>query len=684
MQEADRMSVTVLPSLALEQIEAIVWSLSAQWHSFDPDLRDRIEALYADFRSRYAAASSAHEQGMVAAAFVAELDALPQVRDAIGERLDAAKGHVRRGDRVEGVDDLLDRIPPWITPLMSAAPPPEPSMALPPAPAPAAAPPAFGGGFDGDDTLGSSVTSAPASPTRGDQAAESVTAATDATPALTRYPNLDCQDQVALNQKLSLFVQLLREATSPTMTAITIVDTGEPAQLPEVEVVLRARGFDIAGGDTRTLPVLRDDDSEERFVLTPRVTGEQQLRVDFYQWGRYIGTVKRNVLVTNAPQAVEIEQPDAPIALTIAASQTVPPPDLELRVELDRHDGRTLYFELHATRDDVSYNHADMGKVTLSATPLDKMQTIYAELTQLARAVPATPDAIAEQQRRLARLGNQLWKELFSPELQASYWQWKDRVRTLQITSDEPWIPWEIVKPFRFDASNVRVDEPFLCEGFQLSRWLCGPGPADRLPVQRVRPVAPSSVNLPSVQAELKYLETINQLRPDLVPDVPYNGVSQVIDLFENGAFSILHFAAHGTFDARQPDNSAITLTGGALRPSDIVALFGGARPRPLIFINACHGARTEFGLTGLGGWADRLVRQAGVAAFVGAAWEVSDTLALQFAQEFYTALLRDGKPIGESFQQARCKIRDAAPSNSTWLAYVLYADPAACVTTVA
>ncbi len=87
-----------------------------------------------------------------------------------------------------------------------------------------------------------------------------------------------------------------------------------------------------------------------------------------------------------------------------------------------------------------------------------------------------------------------------------------------------------------------------------------------------------------------------------------------------------------------------------------------------------------EFSFTGLGGWADRLVKHACVGAFVGAMWEVNDALALQFARRFYTALLQDNATIAEAFRLAREEIRQAAPYNSTWLAYVLYADPEARV----
>ena len=117
-------------------------------------------------------------------------------------------------------------------------------------------------------------------------------------------------------------------------------------------------------------------------------------------------------------------------------------------------------------------------------------------------------------------------------------------------------------------------------------------------------------------------------------------------------------------------------LSDGLLRPSDIQTRFGGKRPRPLIFINACEEAQMEFSFTGLGGWAERLVNSARVGAFAGAMWEINDVLALLFAKTFYTALLQERKTIAQAFQDSREEVRKQDPSNSTWLAYVLYADP--------
>lgn len=53
---------------------------------------------------------------------------------------------------------------------------------------------------------------------------------------------------------------------------------------------------------------------------------------------------------------------------------------------------------------------------------------------------------------------------------------------------------------------------------------------------------------------------------------------------------------------------------------------------------------RQGWSLSQLGGWTDRWVRVCGCGAFVAPLWPVRDSLALEFAKSFYSALL-DGKP---------------------------------------
>ncbi|MEL6496289.1 MAG: CHAT domain-containing protein, partial [Cyanobacteria bacterium J06623_7] len=187
--------------------------------------------------------------------------------------------------------------------------------------------------------------------------------------------------------------------------------------------------------------------------------------------------------------------------------------------------------------------------------------------------------------------------------------------------------------------------------------------------------VAPNNSNLPNVKKELDFLNQLDNLGSQISSVLTIDNGLTLKEYIQNNSFSILHFACHGMFDRNLPNDSAIQLTNDSLRPSDIKIKF--KKVRPLIFINACHGGRVGFSFTNIGGWAKRFVN-ARVGIFIGAMWEVNDELAYQFAETFYTFLLRDNLSIAESFQKSRQAIRKLAPYNSTWLAYSLYADPEA------
>lgn len=624
----------------IDRLEPMLFRLASHLRDFAETVADEVSEAYDSMIDALEKAESDGARGAALISFILRLDALPGARDVIASDLEESRGTITRSGSVAVPASIRDRLPPHLNDLLPAT--------------------ANGGGATRSEP---EMSGAPPP-----DAAEPV--------ALTRFPGLDYPAEVLVGARTSLTVSLYIEAPHAGTESVAIEDTAE--ELPKVELVVRAPGFDIEGTNTHLLEIARYEDSEHRFVLVPREEGEQSIRVDFYQDGRRLSTVRREASVVTAtgesPQPV-VTTDYGPVQFNALGTVT---PDLELCIETSGADARTLLFSLHSHREDVGYHHSRKGSVTLTGSPLDEMQEVYSELSQMAGNRPTSDDDAAMQERRMASLGRGLWERLFSAELKKAYWDFAGKVSSLLITSDEPWIPWEIVKPFRFDDDGQREDMPYLCESFEVARWLSGPGPADQLTIRRVRPVAPSVVNLDSVRTELAFLEGIAGLRAGLQPDVPYNDRVRVVDLFEAGDFSIVHFAAHGTFDALSPDNSGISLTGGPLRPSDVFAQFGGARPRPLVFINACHGARMQFAFTGLGGWADRLVRQSRVAAFVCAAWEVNDKLALQFTQRFYAGLLRDNLTIGEAFHSARSEIRDAEPSNSSWLAYVLYADPEA------
>ena len=74
-----------------------------------------------------------------------------------------------------------------------------------------------------------------------------------------------------------------------------------------------------------------------------------------------------------------------------------------------------------------------------------------------------------EIEDRLESIGHDLYRELFPPAMREAYRQFRDAVCTVQITSEEPWIPWELVKPYDDAGGGAIIDDDFLAARFQLT-----------------------------------------------------------------------------------------------------------------------------------------------------------------------------------------------------------------------
>jgi len=238
----------------------------------------------------------------------------------------------------------------------------------------------------------------------------------------------------------------------------------------------------------------------------------------------------------------------------------------------------------------------------------------------------------------------------------------------VQIVSADPWIPWELVRPYHPDTLE---EDDFLCEQYALTRWLAGPSSPDLIDFHDLALVLAT----PDLPATVDEAEAIKKLPGIRVRDVPPL-LSTVYKLLELGGFDGLHFACHGEYNQRNPDQSILLLEGKQrFRPNDITGdkrAFG--RDRPLVFLNACETGRAGLSLTGLGGWARAFV-QAGAGVFVGSMWEANDESACKFAIAFYRHLL-DGKTVAEAARLARQSIKRAG--DPTWLSYTVYANPLA------
>ena len=448
----------------------------------------------------------------------------------------------------------------------------------------------------------------------------------------------------------------------------------------EVQVELSADDLLIDNGPIRELRVIPRADSEPVvYRITAGTPGVKTLRADLRQAGIVVGGVTFTITVHASPGAGAIADTTAtdvtprPATSVTLGGPYVPPPDLDLRIHLARGDGQyTLHYILHSPNNAVDHHHQPAGHVVLTGSPEQYRAHLMRRIEQL------PPVALGD---KLRAIGERLYRELLPPQLRAAYQQFRTEVRSFQITSDEPWIPWELVRPY--EDGPIPVDDDFWAARFDFARWLAGDtGPATQIHVRRLvcleagRP--PGLAALHAAEAERQYLAT---LATDCGIDDASPASADALAaarLLLDPKIDLWHVAAHGDIDERHPDESALILAdGSALSPED---LFGERQSairsaRPMVFLNACRTGQQGWSLVQLGGWADAWVRRCRSGAFIGPLWSVSDTPAELFATSVYDRL-RTGDSLGAAIRAARMAVRMAFPEDPTWLAYALYAHP--------
>ncbi len=348
---------------------------------------------------------------------------------------------------------------------------------------------------------------------------------------------------------------------------------------------------------------------------------------------------------------------------------TEPPgevPDLEILVRQQGGPGRpVLEIELTARDPRLRLNHLAFATRELRQDIPSYVRDLFRDVEQLSPSDPAT------LRRRLAAKGSLLLRELVPEALQELLWDLRSKVSTVLIQSQEPWIPWELIK---LQHPQSGESGPFLCEAFAVTRWLQGRPFATHLPWRSVAVVLPSHPDLAAVGEEWDFLASLavggREVRQiEAQPDT-------VLDELRTGNWEGWHFAGHGLrAPGSNPDKAILLLDDRrSLLPEDLA---GGpdslARSRPLVFLNGCQTGGSAFALTHPGGWAARFLEM-GAGAFLGSYWAITDSAARLFAEELYRGFLA-GKPLGEAVRAARLALpRD----DSTWLAYTVFAHPLA------
>ena len=364
----------------------------------------------------------------------------------------------------------------------------------------------------------------------------------------------------------------------------------------------------------------------------------------------------------------------------------VRPPDLEMQVHTAAEHGKTrLSFILHSPTGAVAFSHRKIAGPILQSSPEDYQAHLLRTIEGFGQRldVDGSPLLRDEIDRKMAGLGRDLWRELFPPEIRSAYREIRRSVRSWMIVSDEPYIPWELVKPYDDSRRDDLIDDDFLALKFELTRWQAGEWtPARQIAVRRLA-VFRTDSDLPQAQQELSLLTQLVKSLPGVESEAPrVTSAADLLSLLETTEAEILHFIGHGTRADGHPDNAGIPFKDrSVLRPGDLDVPLAShiSQRRPLVFLNACWAGQQGWSLTGLGGWTTRWVSVCGAGAFVAPLWPARDQTALAFARTFYGALA-SGAPLGTAALEARRQVRHERSGDPSALLYTVYGHPGARV----
>ncbi len=496
-------------------------------------------------------------------------------------------------------------------------------------------------------------------------------------PVTTRYTDVTAPRRLPRNKRGAIAVGLTREASPYDESALPV--TLRLDLDVDVHLIGISPGVQVIGERVKKLVVEEGRDAEPVvFYVLGSVPGTSVLRIDFRQNAQTIGTVPLRIEIC-AEDEPEEQEDIAPVALETGGTYT-PPADLEFRVLLHEEGGHArFHYVLHSPGGVADLFELELAGPRITGSAESYWKDLLATLGQGGRA---DDESLGDEviRRRLRSIGERIFDDLLPEELQKRLRQiHTSSARALQIVSDEPWIPWELLRP---EADDPAVATSW-CERFELARWLIGRQvPAGEIHVRRLACVeAADAVEedpLPGAVEDRRYLSRLSAETE--IEDLSVAGATldDVGALLDGGEIDLWHFSGHASPEEAQAEADGIRLLQQTtLLPADFDRERRRriAARRPLVFLNVAGAARQSWALTGLAGWVKVWIRGSRCGAFLAPLYAVDDQLAHLFSRTFYEAVRR-GETVGRAALEARRVVQDKSPESSAWMAYSVYAHP--------
>lgn len=479
-----------------------------------------------------------------------------------------------------------------------------------------------------------------------------------------RHPSIEADAPPAAGQPITFTVDLKRQKVAHTAGRVALGPLAADWSTLKLGVHLESEQIDFEGNGDGTAEIRRNKDGLPA-IIKGRVhadlgAGDRiEVIANFYEGTRFCGMAVR---VFNAAGAAEATTG------TVGVERHAAAPDLCVDIaKLKDRAGRLLWNVRTAERFD--------GLPPELSAEIDLEHDTAAEAAALFKEFAKLEPG--KHRKRIEAFGSKLWQrapQMFR-DVYWALWDHYQRPLTIQFIVDEPYLPWELMRPVRADESEIH---PPLALKHPTARWIkrWDGYMRNRLPHGRLYTIAPKyssiAVALPRAEAEAQALVDKFEATKVLGTHAAVNA------LFEHppsgDGVALLHFAGHGKFSAQGADSSFIKLEG-----TDVLAAAEVDRPevqlgrtcRTLVFFNACEVGAAGSVLGEVGGWANAfLARRFG--GFIAPLWSVEDDDASVVSSDLIERIYKKHQPIGEALRAIREQYGDRSP---TFFSYLYYGD---------
>ena len=485
-----------------------------------------------------------------------------------------------------------------------------------------------------------------------------------------RHPSIEPLSALAPGATVTLEIDLLRDI-APATSGGPLALGEQPADWQTLElgvtVVSSAIDFDKSGRGKVTI--------QRNAASTPaRITGvvlvdvaegtEIEVHAQFWDRTRCCGSAVRRLVVGAASAAAAAAQPSPDMQGGMRVEPLAQAPDLTVFISLfDPAAPGRMHWRMVTEAFDGLPPKLD-GIIDLGQDPAAEAAAMFKQFATLERG---------KHRARIEGFGERLWDRA-PAAFRNVYWALNDhhkRPLTIQFVSDDPHLPWELMRPFRDGETH-----PPLALRHAVARWIgrwhgymC-----NRLSAGRLVTVAPKykSASMQLSLAESTAASLVSQFGAEALEGT-LKCLQDLLETPTGKPIALLYFTGHGAFNADAATASAIKLQDGNMTVDEVARreVTLGERDGTLVFFNACEVGATGNALGSVGGWADAFLSRR-FRAFIAPLWAIDEEDAAQVTQELMRRIVTDRAPVGAALRDLRAKYGDVSP---TFYSYLLYGD---------